>query len=215
MGTLGWGSLPGDILFGPCRCARRRSLIRRRSRRTADAGYAMPSFAGVPVSPSTHRAMPPRSGELARPAGRKSCVLECVSRPASCCSQASCRQVEATWAAEPATVVATAIEKLGGRDKLAAISTITMFARHRHWDPQETPGGRRRHPARRHRALHADPGHRRQSRPLRVGALPRRRRWCAPSSTPRCSPAGSATCSARTTSCSPSRRRRRCRRSTP
>jgi Metallo-beta-lactamase superfamily len=41
-------------------------------------------------------------------------------------------------AAEPAAVVATAIEKLGGRDKLAAISTLAIFARHKHWDPQET-----------------------------------------------------------------------------
>jgi glyoxylase-like metal-dependent hydrolase (beta-lactamase superfamily II) len=45
---------------------------------------------------------------------------------------------QSAWAAEPAAVVATAIEKLGGRDKLAAISTLAIFARHKHWDPQET-----------------------------------------------------------------------------
>jgi glyoxylase-like metal-dependent hydrolase (beta-lactamase superfamily II) len=45
---------------------------------------------------------------------------------------------QSAWAAEPATVIATAIEKLGGRDKIAAVSTLTIFARHKHWDPQET-----------------------------------------------------------------------------
>ncbi len=41
-------------------------------------------------------------------------------------------------AAEPAAVIGTAIEKLGGRQKLEAISTLSIIARHRHWDPQET-----------------------------------------------------------------------------
>ena len=41
-------------------------------------------------------------------------------------------------AAEPAALIGTAIEKLGGRQKLEAISTMSVIARHRHWDPQET-----------------------------------------------------------------------------
>jgi hypothetical protein len=41
-------------------------------------------------------------------------------------------------AAEPAAVIGTAIEKLGGRQKLEAISTLSIIARDRHWDPQET-----------------------------------------------------------------------------
>jgi hypothetical protein len=45
---------------------------------------------------------------------------------------------QSIWAAEPATIVSTAIEKLGGRDKIAAISTLAIFAKHKHWDPQET-----------------------------------------------------------------------------
>jgi glyoxylase-like metal-dependent hydrolase (beta-lactamase superfamily II) len=45
---------------------------------------------------------------------------------------------QAGQAAEPAALIGTAIEKLGGRQKLEAISTLSIIARHRHWDPQET-----------------------------------------------------------------------------
>lgn len=45
---------------------------------------------------------------------------------------------QAGQAAEPAALIGTAIEKLGGRQKLEAISTLSVIARHRHWDPQET-----------------------------------------------------------------------------
>jgi glyoxylase-like metal-dependent hydrolase (beta-lactamase superfamily II) len=41
-------------------------------------------------------------------------------------------------AAEPAALVATAIDKLGGAKKLADIATLSIAARHKHWDPQET-----------------------------------------------------------------------------
>jgi glyoxylase-like metal-dependent hydrolase (beta-lactamase superfamily II) len=41
-------------------------------------------------------------------------------------------------ATEPATLVAAAIEKLGGAKKLSDIATISVAGKHRHWDPQET-----------------------------------------------------------------------------
>jgi hypothetical protein len=41
-------------------------------------------------------------------------------------------------AAEPAAQVATAIDKLGGAKKLSGIATLSITARHKHWDPQET-----------------------------------------------------------------------------
>lgn len=41
-------------------------------------------------------------------------------------------------AAEPLSLIGTAIEKLGGADKLNAIATMSVTARHEHWDPQET-----------------------------------------------------------------------------
>jgi len=41
-------------------------------------------------------------------------------------------------AAEPQALVADAIEKLGGTKKLSDIATISIVAKHRHWDPQET-----------------------------------------------------------------------------
>ena len=42
-------------------------------------------------------------------------------------------------AAEPLTLVAGAIEKLGGAKKLSDIATLSITARLKHWDPQETP----------------------------------------------------------------------------
>ncbi len=42
-------------------------------------------------------------------------------------------------AAEPSALVARAIEKLGGAKKLSDIATLSISARSRHWDPQETP----------------------------------------------------------------------------
>jgi glyoxylase-like metal-dependent hydrolase (beta-lactamase superfamily II) len=42
------------------------------------------------------------------------------------------------FAAEPSALIATAIEKLGGAVKLSGIATLTVAAKHRHWDPQET-----------------------------------------------------------------------------
>jgi glyoxylase-like metal-dependent hydrolase (beta-lactamase superfamily II) len=55
-------------------------------------------------------------------------------------------------AAEPSALVARAIEKLGGAKKLSEIATLSISARHKHWDPQETlepdignrPGGESR-----------------------------------------------------------------------
>jgi glyoxylase-like metal-dependent hydrolase (beta-lactamase superfamily II) len=41
-------------------------------------------------------------------------------------------------ATEPSALVATAIEKLGGAAKLSSIATLSVAAKHRHWDPQET-----------------------------------------------------------------------------
>ncbi len=41
-------------------------------------------------------------------------------------------------AAEPSALIATAIEKLGGASRLSEIATLSITARHRHWDPQET-----------------------------------------------------------------------------
>ncbi|HET7886344.1 MAG TPA: MBL fold metallo-hydrolase [Bradyrhizobium sp.] len=41
-------------------------------------------------------------------------------------------------AAEPAALVAAAIEKQGGAKKLSDIATLSITARHKHWDPQET-----------------------------------------------------------------------------
>jgi len=41
-------------------------------------------------------------------------------------------------AAEPSALVARAIEKLGGATRLSQIATLSISARHRHWDPQET-----------------------------------------------------------------------------
>jgi glyoxylase-like metal-dependent hydrolase (beta-lactamase superfamily II) len=41
-------------------------------------------------------------------------------------------------AAEPSALIATAIEKLGGAKKLSDIATISITAKHKHWDPQET-----------------------------------------------------------------------------
>jgi glyoxylase-like metal-dependent hydrolase (beta-lactamase superfamily II) len=42
-------------------------------------------------------------------------------------------------AAEPSALVAGAIERLGGAKKLSDIATLSIAARHKHWDPQETP----------------------------------------------------------------------------
>ena len=42
-------------------------------------------------------------------------------------------------AAEPSALVAGAVEKLGGAKKLADIATVSIAARHKHWDPPETP----------------------------------------------------------------------------
>lgn len=42
-------------------------------------------------------------------------------------------------AAEPAALVAAAIEKLGGAKQLSGIATLAIIGRHKHWDPQETP----------------------------------------------------------------------------
>jgi glyoxylase-like metal-dependent hydrolase (beta-lactamase superfamily II) len=42
-------------------------------------------------------------------------------------------------AGELSTLVARAIEKLGGAGKLSDIATLSISARHKHWDPQETP----------------------------------------------------------------------------
>src|ERR1700742_933532 len=47
--------------------------------------------------------------------------------------------IASAYAAEPSTLVAAAIEKQGGARKLADIATISIAAKHRHWDPQETP----------------------------------------------------------------------------
>ncbi len=41
-------------------------------------------------------------------------------------------------AAEPRALVDAAVAKLGGADKLAALATISITARHQHWDPQES-----------------------------------------------------------------------------
>jgi hypothetical protein len=41
-------------------------------------------------------------------------------------------------AAEPSALIATAIEKLGGTERLSGIATVSITAKHRHWDPQET-----------------------------------------------------------------------------
>jgi glyoxylase-like metal-dependent hydrolase (beta-lactamase superfamily II) len=41
-------------------------------------------------------------------------------------------------ASEPVTLVARAIEKLGGAKGLSDIATLAIAARHKHWDPQET-----------------------------------------------------------------------------
>jgi glyoxylase-like metal-dependent hydrolase (beta-lactamase superfamily II) len=41
-------------------------------------------------------------------------------------------------AAEPSGLVAGAIEKLGGVKRLSEITTLSIIAGHRHWDPQET-----------------------------------------------------------------------------
>jgi glyoxylase-like metal-dependent hydrolase (beta-lactamase superfamily II) len=42
-------------------------------------------------------------------------------------------------ATDPSALVARAIEKLGGAKRLSEIATLLMSARHKHWDPQETP----------------------------------------------------------------------------
>jgi glyoxylase-like metal-dependent hydrolase (beta-lactamase superfamily II) len=47
--------------------------------------------------------------------------------------------VTSVRAEEPAALVARAIEKLGGAKRLSEIATISITARHKHWDPQETP----------------------------------------------------------------------------
>jgi glyoxylase-like metal-dependent hydrolase (beta-lactamase superfamily II) len=41
-------------------------------------------------------------------------------------------------ATEPSALVARAVEKLGGTKKLSEIATLSISARHKHWDPQET-----------------------------------------------------------------------------
>jgi glyoxylase-like metal-dependent hydrolase (beta-lactamase superfamily II) len=41
-------------------------------------------------------------------------------------------------AADPSALVARAVEKLGGAKRLSEIATLSISARHRHWDPQET-----------------------------------------------------------------------------
>jgi glyoxylase-like metal-dependent hydrolase (beta-lactamase superfamily II) len=41
-------------------------------------------------------------------------------------------------ATDPSALVSRAIEKLGGARKLSDIATLSISARHRHWDPQET-----------------------------------------------------------------------------
>jgi glyoxylase-like metal-dependent hydrolase (beta-lactamase superfamily II) len=41
-------------------------------------------------------------------------------------------------AADPSASVARAIEKLGGAKRLSEIATLSISARHKHWDPQET-----------------------------------------------------------------------------
>lgn len=55
-------------------------------------------------------------------------------------------------AAEPVALVARAVDKLGGAKKLSEIASLSITARHKHWDPQETlepdignrPGGESR-----------------------------------------------------------------------
>jgi hypothetical protein len=47
-------------------------------------------------------------------------------------------QAPSAYAADPAVLVATAIEKLGGAAKLEGVATLSITARHTHWDPQET-----------------------------------------------------------------------------
>src|SRR5579872_7636131 len=41
-------------------------------------------------------------------------------------------------ATEPSVLVARAIEKIGGAEKLSGITSLSTAASHRHWDPQET-----------------------------------------------------------------------------
>lgn len=41
-------------------------------------------------------------------------------------------------ATEPFALVARAVEKLGGAKRLSEIATLSISARHKHWDPQET-----------------------------------------------------------------------------
>jgi len=41
-------------------------------------------------------------------------------------------------AADPSALVARAVEKLGGAEKLSGIATLSITAQQKHWDPQET-----------------------------------------------------------------------------
>jgi glyoxylase-like metal-dependent hydrolase (beta-lactamase superfamily II) len=51
----------------------------------------------------------------------------------------SCCGMALAAAAEPSALVATAIDRLGGAEKLSRIATFMVSGRHRHWDPQEAP----------------------------------------------------------------------------
>jgi glyoxylase-like metal-dependent hydrolase (beta-lactamase superfamily II) len=51
---------------------------------------------------------------------------------------ASFAGVAPVLAAEPSALIATAIEKLGGASRLSKVASLSVSARHRHWDPQET-----------------------------------------------------------------------------
>jgi glyoxylase-like metal-dependent hydrolase (beta-lactamase superfamily II) len=42
------------------------------------------------------------------------------------------------FAVDPSVLVARAIEKIGGAEKLSGITSLSTAASHRHWDPQET-----------------------------------------------------------------------------
>lgn len=47
--------------------------------------------------------------------------------------------VASVGATDPSALVARAVEKLGGAKKLSDIATLSIVARQKHWDPQETP----------------------------------------------------------------------------